>query len=152
IRAQRERLAQDVVQARIARDADPGNPELQAQYEQAQKAEADWANGPVKLVGKIFHELGMGLQEEMPVDTSTFDGLARLAREKLGRPLKPGEEFSLKKSEADQSAASGAADESAGKVVEALNKRVKPNEKMSWDDFRKYADDMVKDKFKDCAL
>jgi hypothetical protein len=150
IRAQRERLAEDVERARAARDADPQNPDLQRQYVQAQAAEASFVKRAVKPLGTMWHQIGMGLQGEARINTSTFDGLARIAREQLGRPLEPGEEFKLRKAEADQRAAAERTVDSAKQVLDSVRRQSK--RRMSFDELRNDLGNVVKDAFKDCVI
>ncbi len=75
VRAEEARLSQRSNElSRISAD-DPMNVEKQLAADNAFKDVTDFHNGPVAKLKTVFHATGMGLQGELPVDLSTFNGL-----------------------------------------------------------------------------
>ena len=75
IRAEEARLSQRSNSASRASEADPSNQEARIAADNAFKDLTDFHNGPVAKLKNDWHKTGKGLQGEMPVDLSTFNGL-----------------------------------------------------------------------------
>lgn len=96
LRARMEELSKATNVAEDALSKDPGNPELKANYEEAYKAETDWAQNHVKPAQTEWHKSGMAMQGSTDIDTGTFSGLRRAFRDERGRDATPAEQEKLR--------------------------------------------------------
>jgi N-acetyl-anhydromuramyl-L-alanine amidase AmpD len=75
IRAREAILSEQARSASRAADADPTNPQLQAQAKAASNAVTAFHNGPIKKFKKVWSDSGRVLQREIPLDYTTFNGM-----------------------------------------------------------------------------
>lgn len=75
VRAEEARLSERSNQLSRAAEANLGNIQAQLAADNAFKDLTDFHNGPVARVKQNWHAQGMGMQGEIPVDLSTFNGL-----------------------------------------------------------------------------
>src|SRR5215831_10275924 len=75
IRSKEAILSEQSKAASRAATADPANVQLQAQAKAALDAVTDFHNGPVKKLKQTWSDTGRGLQQEIPLDYTTINGL-----------------------------------------------------------------------------
>ena len=75
VRAEEARLSQRSRQLSREAEANPNNLEAQKAADDAFKDVTDFMNGPVAKLKQNFHQAGVGLQGELPIDLGTFNGL-----------------------------------------------------------------------------
>ncbi len=75
VRAEEARLSQRSNELSRAASEDPSSIEKRTAADNAFKDVTDFHNGPVAKLKQNWHAQGMGLQGELPVDLSTFNGL-----------------------------------------------------------------------------
>ncbi len=97
VRAEEARLSQRSNELSRAAAADPTNTEARLAADNAFKDVTDFHNGPVAKLKTIFHATGVGLQGELPVDLSTFNGLREKFLRDTGKPPTPEQEPQLEK-------------------------------------------------------
>jgi N-acetyl-anhydromuramyl-L-alanine amidase AmpD len=96
IRAEEARLSQRANAASRAVTADPGNQQLRLDEDNAAKDLTDFHNGPVAKLKNDWHKTGMGLQGEIPVDLSTFNGLREAFLKENGKSPDPKSEPAMR--------------------------------------------------------
>jgi hypothetical protein len=84
VRAQEAQLSQRSNAASRAFEANP-SAETRTAMNDAFNDLTDFHNGPVAKIKTIFHGTGMGLQGEVPVDLSTFNGLREAFLRDVGK-------------------------------------------------------------------
>jgi N-acetylmuramoyl-L-alanine amidase len=75
IRAKEALFSEQARAASRAADADPTNPQLQAQAKAAADAVTAFHNGPIKKFKQVWSDSGRALQREIPLDYTTFNGM-----------------------------------------------------------------------------
>src|SRR4029077_17826812 len=75
IRAKEALLRDEARAASRAANADPTNPQLQAQAKAASDAVTAFHNGPIKKFKQVWSDSGRALQREIPLDYTTFNGM-----------------------------------------------------------------------------
>jgi hypothetical protein len=75
VRAEEARLSDRSTELSRVAEANPTNFAARQAANTAFQDVTDFHNGPVAKLKQRFHETGMGLQREVPVDLSTFNGL-----------------------------------------------------------------------------
>jgi hypothetical protein len=128
IRAEEARLSQRSNAASRALDADPTNQALKVTQDNAFKDLADFHNGPVAKLKNNWHATGMGLQGELPVDLSTFNGLREAFLRDNGKAPAPEMEPALRKTAQkvrDATAANNGAMQKLGAEIERQTTRRK---------------------------
>ena len=96
VRAEEARLSQRSNALSRAAAADPTNVEAKLAADNAFKDVTDFYNGPVAKLKTIFHATGVGLQGELPLDLSTFNGMREKFLKDTGKPPTPEQEPQLK--------------------------------------------------------
>ncbi len=96
VRAEEARLSQRSNELSRAASADPTNTEARLAADNAFKDVTDFHNGPVAKLKTIFHATGVGLQGELPVDLSTFNGLREKFLRDTGKSPTPEQEPQLR--------------------------------------------------------
>ncbi len=96
VRAEEARLSQRSNDLSRAASEDPSNIEKQTAADNAFKDVTDFHNGPVSRLKTVFHATGVGLQGELPVDLSTFNGLREKFLRDTGKPPTAEQEPQLK--------------------------------------------------------
>jgi len=128
IRAEEARLSQRSNAASRALDADPTNQALKVAQDNAFKDLTDFHNGPVAKLKNNWHATGMGLQGELPVDLSTFNGLREAFLRDNGKAPAPEMEQALRKTAQkvrDATAANNGAMQKLGAEIERQTVRRK---------------------------
>jgi hypothetical protein len=75
IRSKEALFSEQARAASRAADADPTNPQLQAQAKAAADAVTAFHNGPIKKFKQVWSDSGRALQREIPLDYTTFNGM-----------------------------------------------------------------------------
>jgi hypothetical protein len=75
IRSKEALLSEQARSASRAADADPTNPQLQAQAKAASDAVTAFHNGPIKKFKQVWSDSGRVLQREIPLDYTTLNGM-----------------------------------------------------------------------------
>ena len=75
IRAREAILSEQARSASRAADADPTNPQLQAQAKATSDAVTAFHNGPIKKFKQVWSDAGRALQREIPLDYTTLNGM-----------------------------------------------------------------------------
>jgi hypothetical protein len=75
IRSKEAILSEQSRAASRAASAEPTNPQLQAQAKAAADAVTAFHNGPIKKFKQVWSNAGRGLQREIPLDYTTFNGM-----------------------------------------------------------------------------
>jgi len=75
IRAREAILSEQARSASRAADADPTNPQLQAQAKVTSDAVTAFHNGPIKKFKQVWSDAGRVLQREIPLDYTTLNGM-----------------------------------------------------------------------------
>jgi N-acetyl-anhydromuramyl-L-alanine amidase AmpD len=75
IRSKEALLSEQARAASRAASVDPANPQLQAQAKAAADAVTAFHNGPIKKFKQVWSDAGRGLQREIPLDYTTFNGM-----------------------------------------------------------------------------
>src|SRR5215471_5719008 len=96
IRSKEAILSEQSKAASRAATADPANVQLQAQAKAALDAVTDFHNGPVKKLRQTWSDTGRGLQQEIPLDYTTINGLKEAYLKGNGKEVPPALEPKLK--------------------------------------------------------
>jgi N-acetyl-anhydromuramyl-L-alanine amidase AmpD len=96
IRAEEARLSQRSAAAARASETDPANQQLRVDADNAFKDLTDFHNGPVATLKNNWHKQGMGLQGEMPIDLSNFNGMREAFLKDVGKAPPPEAEPALR--------------------------------------------------------
>jgi len=97
VRSEEARLSQRSNMASRASEADPTNPQLKAQADEAFNDLTDFHNGPVAKLKNNWHAQGMTLQGEMPIDLSTYNGMREAFLKEVGKTPSSDMEPTLRK-------------------------------------------------------
>ncbi len=96
VRAEEARLSQRSNELSRAAAEDPSSIEKRTSADNAFKDVTDFHNGPVARLKTVFHATGVGLQGELPLDLSTFNGMREKFLKDTGKPPTPEQEPQLK--------------------------------------------------------
>jgi N-acetyl-anhydromuramyl-L-alanine amidase AmpD len=96
IRTEEARLSQRSRQASLAFEADPKNAQLRLDADNALKDLTDFHNGPVAKLKNNWHAQGVGLQGELPVDLSSYNGLRDAYLRDVGKAPPPSAEPAMR--------------------------------------------------------
>jgi hypothetical protein len=122
IRSKESILSVQSRDASRAAAADPTNLELAAQAKAALDAVTAFHNGPIKKFKKVWSDAGRGLQREIPLDYTTFNGMKEAYLKAKGNEAPPELEPKLKQTADAVSKAANAeraAMNNLGKEIEA---------------------------------
>jgi hypothetical protein len=97
IRSKEVMLSEQSRAASRAAAADPANQQLQAQAKAASDAVTAFHNGPIKKFKRIWSDSGRVLQQEIPLDYSTLNGMKEAYLKGNDREAPPALEPKLKK-------------------------------------------------------
>lgn len=122
VRANEARLSQISNQLSREYELDPTNMEKKLAADNAFKDLTDWHTGPVAKIKTIFHATGEGLQSEIPVDLSTFNGMREAWLKDTGKPPPPEVESTLRKAADRVAKSNGEADASVAKIGAEVQK------------------------------
>jgi hypothetical protein len=85
VRAREAQLSQDANKLGRIAEANPNDPQAQANYEEAFQHLTDFHNGPVAKLKNNWHAAGEAMQGELPVDLGSFNGLREAWLRDVGR-------------------------------------------------------------------
>jgi hypothetical protein len=128
VRAEEARLSQRSNELSKAADTNPLNVEAKLAADNAFKDLQDFHNGPIARLKQNWHAQGMGLQGEIPVDLSTFNGMREAWLKDTGKAPPPSVEPTLRRTA--QKVATSVADENGamsrlGQEIEKVTSRQK---------------------------
>ncbi len=144
VRAEEARLSQRSIDLSRAATADPTSVNAKVAADNAFKDVTDFHNGPVARLKTIFHATGMGLQGELPVDLSTFNGLREAYLRDTGKA--PPLELEPKLRQTAEKVSTAVAEDNAAKVKLGQEiDRVTKNRKLpTADEVRRRVQDRMK--------
>ncbi len=144
VRAEEARLSQRSNDLSRAAAADPTNVEAKLAADNAFNDVTDFHNGPVAKLKSIFHATGVGLQGELPVDLSTFNGLREAFLKDTGKVPTPEQEPQLQ-AMAEKVTKSVAEDNGAKQSLgQAIEKATARRKLPSYDEVRQNIADRMK--------
>jgi hypothetical protein len=103
VSAEEARLSQRSSQLSRIAESDPTNVEAKLAADNAFNDLTDFHKGPVARLKEVFHGTGVGLQGEVPVDLSTFNGMREAWLKDTGELPPPSKEPLLRKTAAEVS-------------------------------------------------
>ena len=122
------------------------------QYEQAYQKARDFAQNMVKPAGTRWHQVGMGLQVEAPIDYSNLTGFRMAVEKRLGREIAPDEVPAFQKVAKDVAQAKREAQSSSIEAVNQVNRRFAKIKDISFDEAVKNLHDSIANAVRDCGL
>lgn len=125
-----------------------GTPEYEAAYQKSQ----DFAKNMLKPAGTRWHQIGIGLQVEAPINYSNLTGFRRAVNERLGREMTPEEAPAFKRISDDVSRVGQEATKTAVEGAERVNKRFSKVKDVPFEDAVKELQERITQAVKDCNL
>jgi hypothetical protein len=126
--------------------AQEGTPGYEAAYQRAK----DFAQNMLKPAGTKWHQVGMGLQIEAPVDFSNLTGFRAALEKRMGRDMTPEEAPAFQRVAQDISKAKGEAQAAGREAANGVQKRFARVKDITFEDAAKQIHDAITEAAKPC--
>jgi hypothetical protein len=134
IRAKEVYLSEAARAASRAAQADPNNQQLANAEKTASDAVTAFHNGPLKKFKQVWSDSGRALQQELPLDYTTFNGMKEAYLKANGKPAPEIADPALQKMAKRASGAANAEKVAMNKLGQAIDGEVKRRGKLPTDD------------------
>jgi hypothetical protein len=121
-------------------------------YEEAYQRAKDFAQNMLKPAGTKWHQVGMGLQIEAPVDFSNLTGFRAALEKRMGRDMTPEEAPAFQKVANDVAKAKGEAQAAGREAANGVQKRFARVKDITFEDAAKQIHDAITEAAKPCNL